>query len=556
MSTAPRYRLADSTLVEPLVQSWPAWSYLLPPLPAALHASAYQIKTLESYLEDPAMHEKASRDPALFGGPWVDVAMARQAEVRELLETMTSTRAEALTFARAFMDFHRRLASEAAGQSLEGFYPEIPDPVRGYVELVYDYYHRPFVRVHEDLLYRSRHYDEGTQSLRLSTLQSDQRPFFMSTPSLAADADVSWTIPFRDPRVDELYRLDVTRRPLGEILDLLGLDERSSQRVRALLTDAPARVGDRWTEERVRIRLVGHACVLIEWKGIAILTDPFVPVQPAEVGTTRISYRDLPERIDFAIITHNHQDHFALETLLRLRHRIDCLVVPRPYRLLYGDLSLKRLATTIGFRHVVELDELETITFGDGGITAVPFHGEHADLAHGKNGYVVRCGTAAVWFGADSDCLDADLYRNTARLVGPIDALFLGTESVGGPLSWTNGPLLPAPPRPEHEAGRRYHGCCARTALELLEAVGAPRIYVYAMGLEPWMDHLLGLGMNDEAPQWIESERLLSSARERGYIAERLKGPCEVVLTREERPYAAVTAVRADRTAEERQFEW
>jgi L-ascorbate metabolism protein UlaG (beta-lactamase superfamily) len=414
------------------------------------------------------------------------------------------------------------------------------------------------VRVHEDLLYRSRHYDEALQSLRLSTLQSDARPFFMSTPSLPAQDDVHWRVPFRDSRVDDLYRLDDARRPLGEILELFDLDQSAREQVKPLLTEQPAAFAPRWTEQVPRLRLIGHACVLVEWKGVAILTDPFVPVRPAAGGAERLSYHELPERIDFAIVTHNHQDHFALETLLRLRHRVERLIVPKPYRLLYGDLSLKRLATTVGFRDVVELDELESVEFADGGITAVPFHGEHADLAHGKNGYVVRCGTQRFWFGADSDCLDADVYRHTSRVVGPIDALFVGTESVGGPLSWTNGPLLPRPPEPEHETGRRYHGCCARTALDLVRAIDAPRIYLYAMGLEPWMDHLLGLGMNEHAPQWIESERLIAAAREGGLVAERLKGPCEVRLQPAPRPAAVARTDAAGGVAvdDHQQFDW
>ena len=50
----------------------------------------------------------------------------------------------------------------------------------------------------------------------------------------------------------------------------------------------------------------------------------------------------LPRRIDFALVTHGHPDHLAMETLVRLRLRIGTLVVPRHFGLATGDPSLRR----------------------------------------------------------------------------------------------------------------------------------------------------------------------------------------------------------------------
>src|SRR5688572_31577059 len=38
--------------------------------------------------------------------------------------------------------------------------------------------------------------------------------------------------------------------------------------------------------------------------------------------------------------------------------------------------------------------------------------GEHADLAHGKTGYVIRLSQQKILIGADSDCLDKRIYEN------------------------------------------------------------------------------------------------------------------------------------------------
>ena len=132
------------------------------------------------------------------------------------------------------------------------------------------------------------------------------------------------------------------------------------------------------------------------------------------------SFRDIPEKIDFVVITHNHQDHYVFESLLRLRQRIGCLVVPKSYGLLYGDLSLKILSQKLGFRNVVEMDTLDSIPLPDGEIIGMPFFGEHADLAHGKIAYVVRCGKEQMLFAADSDCPDRKMYERMRKAIGPV----------------------------------------------------------------------------------------------------------------------------------------
>jgi L-ascorbate metabolism protein UlaG (beta-lactamase superfamily) len=290
----------------------------------------------------------------------------------------------------------------------------------------------------------------------------------------------------------------------------------------------------------VRVRYLGHACALVEWRGVSILTDPCIESRPSGGGMSRLSYRDLPGRIDYALVTHNHQDHCVLETLLRLRSRIECLIFPKPFRMLYGDISLRLMAQKLGFKQVVEMDALEAIPIPDGEIIAVPFMGEHGDLAHGKTGYVVRAGREQILFGADSDCLDRRVYEHVRQALGPIETVFLGTESVGAPLSWICGPLFPQKIAHPIEQTRRYHGANAQTALDLLESVGAKRIYNYAMGMEPWLDYLLGMCLSEASPQIHESRKLLMKARERGFLAaERLFGPCDIYLDPQDRAFSA-----------------
>ena len=532
MKSEPTYRLAKSTIVEPLVNCWSAWPFLIAPAPASLHLLRYQLSLLQSYIANPAFHAAASRDSSYAGGAFINISADRVSEVMALLESTKRNSSHNLELAQCILDFQSWLLANAGGNSLAPYYQRIPRPLRGYIELVYDYFNRPSLRFFENLLYRSHYYNSSLQSLRLFRLERDNsRTFFLNTPRLMEEDQIDWQAPFDSPQVDQLYRLDTRPKSLDSICQILGLNDRSRRLLLPMLTEEPQMPAEKWTESSVRMRYFGHACLSIESKGISILTDPLIAVVPIEGGLERFSFDDLPEEIDYALITHNHQDHNHLETLLRLRHRINRLVVPRSSGMLYGDISLKLLAHRIGFRNVIEMDVLESLQLPGGEITAIPFLGEHADLAHGKTGYVIRLGKRKLFIGADSDCLDKQIYENVRRCIGRVNTLFLGTESVGAPLSWTYGPLLPQRPSREAEESRRQHGCDARRAIDILEVLGANRLYIYGMGMEPWLEHILGLGLKENSPQYMESEKLLAQARARGFLeAKRLYGKAELIL--------------------------
>jgi L-ascorbate metabolism protein UlaG (beta-lactamase superfamily) len=532
MSENSAYRLADSTVVEPLMNQWAVWSDVISPAPYSMHMVHYQLKTLTSYLANPELHLKACRNPKLVGGPFVDVPAERAGEVKQLLETTEREQADNIKLARAITETYDMLSREAKGQSLEPFYQKLPEFLRGYVELLYDYYNHPIMRLIEGLLYESPYYHKELQSMRIfQPARDDSRRFFLSTPHLLTDDELDWKVPFESERIDELFRLETEPRPLGEIGELLNLSTAEAARLRPMLTSNPARKPERWMEAAPRIRYLGHACVLIEWNGISVMTDPWVGVVPTEGGLERITFDDLPEKIDFALITHGHHDHFVPETLLRLRHRIQCLVVPRTFGLFYADPSLKLLAQKLGFRQVLELDSLESIKLPGGEIIAAPFLGEHADLAHGKSAYIIRAGQQRILFAADSNCLDRRLYEHIRRTIGDIETVFLGMECVGAPLSWLYGALLPSKLQHSQDKTRRTKGSDSAAAIALLEAVGGKRVYIYAMGNEPWYQYSMGLGFSEESVQIKEANKVVSTARDRGFIdAQRPFGKFETYL--------------------------
>lgn len=531
--TTAKYRLKDSTAVEPLVNRWSAWSHLLAPVASSLHLKNYQMNVLQAYLKDPSVHVRACQDAKLRSGTFVDIPEERVSEVRDFLRATESKQSANLRLAKSLIEFHNYLVREANGESLEPFYAMLPEELRGYVELIYDYYHRPSVRVVENLLYESPYYNPDLQSVRLfEQRRDDSRSFFMSTPRLPSSEQLDWVVPFKSDLLDELFMLDSSPKPFDYIRELLNLKEEESGLLMGLLTEAPLPTQAKWDGSGARIRYFGHACVLVEWNGVSILTDPCLGVIPSEGGIERFSYRDLPENIDYVLVTHNHHDHYCLESLLRLRHKIGCLVVPRSFGVVYGDLSLKLLSKKLGFRNVVELDTLESISLPDGEIVGVPFLGEHADLPHGKTAYVVRAGSEQMLFAADSDCLDVRLYQHVTRAIGSIGTVFLGMECVGAPLSWSCGPFLPVQPERRVNESRRYKGCDASRAMEILRAVDAERIFIYAMGLEPWLEHLLGLAYSEDATQLKEAHKLLRDAPQAASLgAALLAGQAEIHLS-------------------------
>ncbi len=513
------YHLAEHTIVEPLIDQWIAWPHNFSPVLYGLHLLNYQKEVLASYLKNPTFHLKSSRNPKLLGGPFVDIPQERVGEIKDLLTAIELNHADLLKLGRDLTEFQNQLMKLATGQSIEDYYEQLPDSLRGFIELGYDYHNHPVVRCIESLFYESPYYKKNTQSFRISALaHDDDRPYYMSTPRLPNKNDIEWRISFDNPQLDELFKLDIQPQPLNAIYDLLGLSTHDESLLLPLLTSDPPAHANTWAGPGIRLRYFGHACVLFEANGLSILTDPFISISPQRNGTDRLTFKDLPEKIDYVLITHGHHDHFVFESLLRLRHRIGTLVVPRNSGIFYGDMSIKQLAFRLGFKHVQEMDSLDSIPFDGGKITAIPFLGEHCDLLHAKSGYVIRFGNEQILFAADSCCLDRHLYDHVTNILGPISTVFIGMECIGAPLSWVYSPLLPVKPERTHDQSRRSHANDAQSALALLQAVRAQRVYVYALGREPWLKYFMALIPTDDDPYMQEISQLIAAAKANGLI--------------------------------------
>jgi len=528
--TEEKLYLRPNVVVEPLVDHWYAWSHLIPPVTAALNMTGRHLKIMESYVKTPIVHAAAVKNPAMLGGPFIDYPEPRVPQVRGLIDHMKRERADLLALAEAVQQLDDLLRSEATGYSLEPLYPKVPERLRGYVELIYDLNHHPSFRLIEPLLYGSRYYDPSMQSLMLSLIQKDDRPFVLSTPRIKEKGSVHLRLPFHHKGIDELFKMKRTPATFSSIKEALELPDEDDELFRTFLTPEPPPPYTPYTGSGVRWRYFGHACILAEAAGFNILLDPVLSYT-YENDISRYTYGDLPDTIDYVLITHNHQDHILFETMLQLRHKIGTIVVPRSEGGALQDPSLKMMLRRIGFENVIELDEMESLELPQGSITGLPFFGEHADLnIRTKLAYLCRLGRHSLLFAADSCNVESRLYDHVHGLVGDVDALFLGMECDGAPLTWIYGPLITRPVERKMDQSRRLSGSNYERGIEIVNRFRCKDVYVYAMGQEPWLNFIMTVKYTEQSNPIVASSKLIEECRSRGIQAERLFGEREILL--------------------------
>jgi L-ascorbate metabolism protein UlaG (beta-lactamase superfamily) len=332
-------------------------------------------------------------------------------------------------------------------------------------------------------------------------------------------------IPFRDRRIDLLFDVLDNPKPYGWVKELLGITAEQDDLFRTFFTPEAPPIYKRYAGNGVLTRYFGHASIFVETKDTSLLVDPVISYS-YESDISRFTFSDLPDTIDYVLFTHNHQDHILFETLLRLRKKIKHLIVPRSNGGSLQDPNLRLIFKQVGFQNIIELGDMEQIELADCTITGLPFLGEHADLdirtklchmVEFRNGYKVI-------FAADSCNIESKVYEKIHQQVGDVDILFLGMECLGAPLSWLYGPLLPKQLERDKDQSRRLAGCNFEQSKALVEIFKPRDVFIYAMGLEPWLKFISSIKYTDESKPIVESNRLLEYCRSMGIASERLFG--------------------------------
>ncbi|NRB47209.1 MAG: MBL fold metallo-hydrolase [Saprospiraceae bacterium] len=525
--------LKPNVVIEPLFDQWYAWSHLISPATAAKNITGRHLKIMDSYIMAPKIHAEAVKNPKMLGGPFMDFEGDRSQDVKQMKANTMAKQEDLLALAKAIDDLDAMLEREAHGFSLEPLYDQVPDLLKGYVELVYDLNNNASYRLFESLLYNSKFYKPSSQTIALWLATDDERPFVLSTPRLDEKNVLPFDIDFADARIDALAKMKREARAYDEIKALYEITSDQEALFESFFTTEAPPSYEPYTGDQVRMRYFGHACILVETKDVSILLDPVISYYGYQQSIDRFSDMDLPDQIDYVLITHNHQDHILLETLLPLRHKIKNIVVPRTNTGALQDPNLKLMFNHIGFENVVEIDEMETIKFADCIITGVPFVGEHCDLnVRAKICHHVQIEDFSMLFVADSCNIENRLYEHIQRELGDIDVVFLGMECDGAPLSWLYGPLLTQKLDRARDQSRRLAGSNFERGRGLVETFNSLELYVYAMGQEPWLEFISSIRYTDESNPIVQSDRLIDYCTGKGIIAERLFGEKEILYNK------------------------
>ena len=165
---------------------------------------------------------------------------------------------------------------------------------------------------------------------------------------------------------------------------------------------------DRVEKDCLRVTYINHATLLIQMNGLNILTDPIWSMRagpikwigPKRVRAPGVKLSDLPP-IDVVLISHDHYDHLDLQTLRKIIHRHEPIIL--------AGLGVKALLEDRSIHNVVELDWWRSYESGTTDIrfTFVPARHQSGRLPFNRNrtlwgGFVIEGAIGQVYFAGDT----------------------------------------------------------------------------------------------------------------------------------------------------------
>ncbi|HEY0299839.1 MAG TPA: MBL fold metallo-hydrolase [Rhizomicrobium sp.] len=169
------------------------------------------------------------------------------------------------------------------------------------------------------------------------------------------------------------------------------------------------------------ITWIGHSTFLVRMDGVTFLTDPIFSERASPVGfagPARVVEPGVPldalPRLDFALVSHNHYDHFDFASIAALAQRNVPIFVP---------LGLGELVTAAGGR-AIELDWWQSAQIGSVSVHCVPAqHFSGRSLTDGDQtlwaGWVVEGASRRFYHAGDTGYFNG--FKEIGERLGPID---------------------------------------------------------------------------------------------------------------------------------------
>lgn len=526
MSNNDYYYLKDDVYFEPLINQWYAWPYLFPPVTCARHMVNTHRRIMVSFVQNYQLHIIASTEPGLTGGEFLSCTEEQVEDIRGLIKYMDVEHSDMVELSNAVKQLDELLLQHTSGETIESLYKDVPEPLQGFVELFMDMNHNASYRLFESLLYRSKYYKKGLQKVSFGTLSKvDERAFVLSTPRLPDDNHLQLNVDFTAPEIDKIFRSRKEPLHIDELKEIFS-EEKTAGGLSFLdlFSNAPSDYQHEEVIDDVVLHYTGHAGFLLETKDLAILVDPVIATRGAEYADDVISFSQLPDKIDYICLTHNHQDHVNLESLLQVRHKTDKVLVPKNNGGTLADPSIRLLLKQLDF-DVIEFDDMDEIPVPGGKIMSIPFVGEHGDLnIRSKTAWYYELHGNKMLLAADSSNLDIHMYEHVHKAIGDLDLLAIGMECIGAPYTWLYGALHTQKVPKKVKDSRRLNGSNAETAFQVAEIFKPKDVYIYALGAEPWYKYFMGLEYDDDSVQLKESNQMIKSCEGLGMNASRLYG--------------------------------
>ena len=525
--------LREDVYFEPLLNHWYAWPYLISPVAGARHIVNTHRRIMQSFVKNAKLHIIAAKQPGMAGGEFLDCTEEQIPDIKALIEEIDAEHGDLIELSEAVKTLDELLRGHTSGESIEYLYEQIPEPLKGYVEIFMDMEHNPSYRLIESLLYKSKYYKPAMQALSFGLLSNvEERPFVLSTPRLPDEKHLQIKAEFNAPIVDKLFR--AREFPIGagevdalfaEYENLGGLSYRD-----LFTTEKPKHHHEPVEPGKVALKYLGHAGFLIETSEVSILVDPVIASRGKDNEDDVISFSQLPPKIDYICITHNHQDHMNMETLLQLRYKTGKVLVPRNNGGSIADPSLKLILKQFHF-DVMDVDDMEEIPCAGGKIVSIPFLGEHGDLnVRSKSAWYFDLLGQTIFMGADSSNLDPNMYRHIKDAIGKVDIMAIGMECVGAPYTWLYGALYTKLVSKKIRESRRLNGSDFKQGYAIAQVLKPTRIFLYALGMEPWYKYFMGIDYGEDSRQIIETKKMLEACKQDRVPAERLYGKMEMEL--------------------------